>query len=170
MPFLISIGDLPNDPMGKVSKTLSIHWGVELLRVSTNQSPNEIIGSLPKENILVEMIGDVAMLHSSGSTWMEALGAWKAPVILFVSPNSSGKIPGIAAAYVSLCKNLSVPLIGIVQLGGPWNQYERRLDSLPWCGLIPIDLSTKEENTISYDLTKDLVSKLKLKFEKMNKV
>ena len=164
MPFLIAIGDLPNDSMGNISKKLSIHWGGELIRISTNQCPNEAISSLPSENVLVEMIGDVGMLHSSGGSWLEALGSWKIPVILFVSPNSSGKIPGIAASYVALCKYLSVPLVGIVQLGGAWNNYDRRLDALPWCGFLPTNLLKKEGTTQSNYYIKELVSKLKIKF------
>ena len=89
----------------------------------------------------MQLSGDAAMLHLEGGSWLEALGAWRQPTVLMVAPLLSGDIPGVAPAYVALCKNFEVPLIGIVQLGGDWDNNKRRADGLPWCGLVPDDPS-----------------------------
>ncbi len=165
MPFLVAIGNLPDESMSKISKVLSTNWGGSLLKISSKQSPNETISLLPSQGGLVQIDGDLAMMHPSGGTWLEALGAWKIPVILIVLSNPSGEVPGIAASYVALCKQLSVPLIGIVQIGEPWKAAERKLDGLPWCGCIPLDLLTNNSESSSIHKLENLVRRLKLQFK-----
>lgn len=67
----------------------------------------------------------------------------------------NGEVSGIAPAYVALCKLHAVPLLGIIQLGGPWDRSLRKLDGLPWSGWL-------EENSRTYKEDSDsLVFKLK---------
>jgi len=164
-PFLIAIGDLPAESMSRISNALSLAWGWRLIEISFKQSPNETIGSLPPEGALVQFVGDVAMMHPSGGSWLESLGAWKIPVVLVVLSNSSGEVPGIASSYVALCKELSVPLIGIVQSGEPWISSERKLDGLPWCGFLPSDLLVENSSNESIFQLENLVERLKLQFK-----
>ena len=44
-----------------------------------------------------------------------------------------------APAYAALCRELHVPLLGLVQLQGHWNGPARRRDGLSWLGWIPED-------------------------------
>ncbi|ABX09039.1 hypothetical protein [Prochlorococcus marinus] len=139
MPFLIEAGSIPDDSMNTGSLALARLWGGELISFSIEESPNEVICSLPSLDGLVRLRGDAAITNVSGGSWLEALAAWRIPVILVAMPLPSGHIPGAAYAYVALCKQLSVPLVGILQLEGPWKPQLRRLDGLPWCGHIPSD-------------------------------
>ncbi len=136
-PFIAGAGLLPESKMFKASLALSKAWGRRLIEFHRKDDPNKILGQLSNDGRLALLTGDPAVLNSFGQTWLEALGAWRNPTILIVSPLESGEIPGTAAAYAALCKTLSVPLIGIIQLGGSWEDHPRRLDNLPWCGLIP---------------------------------
>ena len=169
-PFLVFIGDLPEKSMEHISKLLSQKWGGGLSRISSEEAPNKTIPALASDSGLVEIFGDVAMMHSSGVSWMEALGAWKVPTILIVSIAKSSVIPGIAYSYVALCKQLSVPLVGIVQLGEPWLPYERRMDGLPWCGYIPNDLlqNKKSINPNDCEILGTLIDKLKIQYKYIN--
>ncbi len=159
MPFVVGVGQL-SDQSNKpaVIAALANAWGGTFLEYSCSQCPDQILSSLPREKGLVNLTGDVAITRTNGMSWLEALGAWRQPIILTASPLSSGDIPGSAAAYVALCAILSVPLIGIVQVGGVWRNNERRLDGLPWCGCIQKKSFTEamELDNAKYDLDVDL--------------
>ncbi len=141
MPFIISAGSISDSDMTSGSLALKAFWNYELLKYSCYQSPVEVLSSLPKKEALFQLSGDAASFNSENGSWFECLGAWKKPVILMVVPSADGYIPGVASAYVSLCADLSVPLVGIVQLGGEWNSRYRSLDGLPWCGCLPSNIS-----------------------------
>ena len=64
------------------------------------------------------------------------MGDWHQPVILLVKALSSGDTPGYVFAYSALCKQSSVPLVGIVQIGGTWEMSKKLEDNLPWCGCL----------------------------------
>ncbi len=68
--------------------------------------------------------------------WCEALGAWRQAVVLQV-PAAAGS--GAARAYAALLQAAGVPLVGLVQQGGPWDQDRRRADGLPWLGWLPAE-------------------------------
>ncbi|AAQ00162.1 MULTISPECIES: hypothetical protein [Prochlorococcus] len=165
-PFFLSIGDgtRPFNYAGSIA--ISRILGSELVEISSDNNPIETLKEIENKNELIQFIGDAAMLHPSGTSWMEAIGAWGQPVILMVKPTSSGEIPGIAAAYVSLCKSLSVPLVGLVQLGGSWDFVTRKADGLPWCGCIPTEVLEKgfswEKRRLDTSLVlEEIVSRLK---------
>ena len=159
--FLVGIGNLPNKLMAKISKALSEKLNLNLKEISATQFPDETISSLIPLEVLVQFDGDIGMMHPSGCSWLEALGNWKVPVALMIEPSLSGEIPGLAASYVSLCKQLSVPLLGLIQVGEPWIYKNRKLDGLPWCGFLPSNGLTNEFEKIDYYLIEELVIKLK---------
>jgi hypothetical protein len=69
--------------------------------------------------------------------WCEALGAWRQPVLLQLPAAEAGS--GLARAYTALLAAAGVPLVGLLQLGGPWQPERRRVDGLPWLGWLPAE-------------------------------
>jgi hypothetical protein len=74
-------------------------------------------------------------------SWAEALGAWRQPTVLLIPAAAAASGP--AAAYHALLKLQGVPLLGLIQWGGPWQAGDRRRDGLPWLGWLasPQDLA-----------------------------
>ena len=70
--------------------------------------------------------------------WSEALGAWRQPVLLQLSAAEAES--GLARAYTALLVVAGVPLVGLVQLDGPWQPERRRLDGLPWLGWLSAEM------------------------------
>ncbi len=145
-PFLVSTGNWPSHQMRAGRSALSQSWGGDLIQFSCSSSPKQVLNCLPNEEGLVQLVGDPALLIPDEGSWLEALAAWRQPTLLMVSPLDTGDIPGMAAAYVALCKVLSVPLIGILQIGGTWRQHDRRLDGLPWCGCLAGDYQADDKS------------------------
>ena len=67
---------------------------------------------------------------------MEALAAWRIPVLMLAQPRPDGRFAGIVPASVAFARELKLPLLGLVQLGGNWDSAARRTDGLPWCGCL----------------------------------
>ena len=88
-------------------------------------------------NGLILLKGDPARKYSGKGSWLELLGDWHQPIVILAKPLSSGDTPGLVFAYHSLCKELSVPVAGIIQVGGVWDENKKSKDNLPWCGFIP---------------------------------
>ncbi len=145
-PFLVGAGNLPDNEIRSASNAISKAWGGDLSEASCLDDPRHVFQSLSKAKGLVRLLGDAAMQNSFGGSWIEALGAWRQPTILIVTPTSSGDLPGSAYAYTALCKSLCVPLIGIIQAGGNWKPTQRRLDGLPWCGWLKSEFSNFSES------------------------
>ena len=141
MPFLVGAGELNEPEMTAAYKALATFWECELRKFSCNDSPNEILSSLQEDQGLFQLIGDAAITNGKRGSWLEALAAWRMPTILICTPLLNGLIPGVSSSYVALCRELSIPLVGIVQLGGIWDVKNRSLDGLPWCGCIPNRIS-----------------------------
>ncbi len=76
-----------------------------------------------------------AWLGPAGS-WAEALGAWRQPTLLLLP---EADLAGPPAAYRALLAAVGVPLLGLVQLGGPWDGAARHGDGLPWLGWLPLE-------------------------------
>ncbi len=148
IPFLVGTGQLPYKQMRTASSVLSLLWGGELIQHCCGENPRNVLQSLKRQKGLVQLSGDAGVEHPDGGSWLEALGAWRQPTVLMSLPSMSGEISGQAAAYVALCSVLSVPLLGIVQIGGAWNSLKRRADGLPWCGYLPGDSALKNNSSL----------------------
>jgi hypothetical protein len=66
------------------------------------------------------------------SCWAELLGAWRFRTCLLVSEEDLRS--GRARSQVVLLQHYKVPVLGVVQCGGPWLPQARRRDGLPWLG------------------------------------
>ncbi len=155
--FLLNIdsNSVPSYRTGSLA--ISRFLGSELLEISCDDEPNRTMMNLKENKAIVHLIGDAAMPNSSGLSWVETLGHWRRPLALMIKPDDSGNIPGIASAYVSLCKSKHVCLVGVIQLGGYWNQKARKLDCLPWCGRIPEELFEENSSLDSISFDQSLV-------------
>lgn len=81
---------------------------------------------------LVCLSWDPGLLLPDGRPWAEALGAWRQPcVLLLPAPQLAS---GQAAATTALLRQERVPLLGLIQWGGPWCSRARVRDGLPWLG------------------------------------
>ncbi len=155
--FLINIGAHTASFARAGSLAISRSLGNRFLEISCDFEPNEKLKDLKDKDGIVYLAGDAAMPNYSGLSWLESLGHWKRPVGLMISPDDEGNIPGIATAYISLCKSKQVPLAGLIQLGGIWDPKARRLDCLPWCGHIPNEFLVENLSPHSIGLNKILI-------------
>ena len=62
------------------------------------------------------------------------LGAWRQPSLLVLDHIQLAT--GLPAAGTALLQRWQVPLVGLIQWGGPWNPVARRQDGLPWLGCL----------------------------------
>lgn len=139
---LVGAGPLPELSMREGAQLLAQRLSAELVPLACGSEPHsglQALASPQRERnrpALLRLSGDAAMSQGSSGSWLDALAAWRCPVLLLAQPNAAGLIPGMAPASVALCHSLSIPLVGLAQLGGRWDLSARRMDGLPWCGLL----------------------------------
>lgn len=132
---LLGAGPLPELSMRCGAETLSDTLGLPLTTVAEGQSPDpSLVNLMASPPRLIRLAGDPGSLHHEGSSWMDALAAWKCPVILLGSPRPDGVMPGTIPAFTSLCETRGMVLLGLIQLGGLWLPEVRKRDGLPWLG------------------------------------
>ena len=134
---LVGTGPLPALLMHQAAMALSQETGRPLISHGIGESPIAVLSSCADSTCLLRLNGDAGRLHPSGGSWLSALADWRLPVLLLTPGESDGGVPGAAGAWVALCHQLGVPLIGITQLRGTWQTQARRRDGLPWCGWLP---------------------------------
>ena len=161
--FLISSDDLSLSEIKQGTLSLSAIWGVGIEEISCEISPSEILNNLTDVNGLIHLKGDSAQNYSGKGSWLEALGDWRLPVIILVKSLASGNTPGSAFAYYSLCRELSISVIGFLQVGGVWDVRKKLKDNLPWCGWLPSKPNEvieiiKRYNSIKYLIFFELLS------------
>ena len=171
-PFLIAAGEVPDSAMRLGSIALTEVWGGELKEYSCIDSPNKVLNNLTNDDGLILLKGDVAKSLPEGGSWLEALGAWKQPIILLVIPLPSGEIPGVALAYSALCRELKVPLVGVIQLGGHFVQGRNFSDGVVCCGWLPANSSDMQtlknlENNSNFMDTCVVVSNLRIRLNQI---
>jgi len=77
---------------------------------------------------------DPGLALDGGGHWAELLGAWRQPSLLVLEHGQLAT--GMPAAGTALLQRWQVPLVGLIQWGGPWDQEARRRDGLPWLGCL----------------------------------
>ena len=137
-PLLVGAGPLPELKMRQACEALARACQCPLTTVASGASPAEVLQTNPAATGLVRLSGDAARPTPQGdASWLQTLADWRQPVLLLTTAEQDGSISGAAAAYTALCRELQVPLLGLVQLQGPWNGPARRRDGLSWLGWIP---------------------------------
>ena len=137
-PLLVGAGPLPELRMRQACDALAAACHCSLTTVASGESPAHILRNNPAAKGLVRLSGDAARPTPQGdASWLQSLADWRQSVLLLTTADSDGAIPGTAPAYAALCRDLHVPLLGLVQLQGPWNGPARRRDGLSWLGWIP---------------------------------
>ncbi len=164
---LVGAGPLPELSMREGAQQLAVRFSAELVPIACGAEPHSALQALASRQrernhpTLLRLSGDAAMAKGSSGSWLDALAAWRCPVLLLVQPNAAGLIPGVAPASIALCKTLNIPLVGLAQLGGSWDLQARRMDGLPWCGL----LDTTDEGGAASDA---LVRSIQQRWKRMN--
>jgi len=77
---------------------------------------------------------DPGLALDGGGHWAELLGAWRQPSLLVLEHGQLAT--GMPAAGTALLQRWQVPLVGLIQWGGPWDPEARRRDGLPWLGCL----------------------------------
>ena len=135
-PVLVSAGPLPELTMGAVAEGLARVCNVPLVCHGIGEPPQMVLSRAAEAPQLMRISGDPGRLNPEGGSWLEALADWHRPVLLLVGADPDGGVPGAAAAYTALCRQLGVSLIGLVQVQGSWNATQRKRDGLPWLSWI----------------------------------
>lgn len=135
-PVLVSAGPLPELTMRAVAEGLARVCNMPLLCHGIGEPPQLVLSRAAEASQLMRISGDPGRLHPEGGSWLEALADWHRPVLLLVGADPDGTVPGAAAAYTALCRQLGVSLIGLVQVQGSWNATQRKRDGLPWLSWI----------------------------------
>ena len=154
---LVGASPLPGLSMREGAHYLADRFSAELVLLPCGSEPHsglQALASRQRERnhpTLLCLSGDAAMAQGSSGSWLDALAAWRCPVLLLAQPNAAGLIPGLAPASVALCRSLNIPLVGLAQLGGSWDQAARRMDGLPWCGHLD---TTDDDGTASDELAR----------------
>jgi hypothetical protein len=84
---------------------------------------------------LLPLAPDPAAELDAGGCWAERLAAWRQPLLLLVPAVLAEAGP--ARVFSAWLQQERVPLLGLVQLGGPWLPERRRRDGLAWLGWLP---------------------------------
>ena len=132
---VVGAGSLPELSMRQGVESLAAALECPTTTVAVGTPPDPVLEGLSHASpALLRLAGDVGCLRPHQRNWLEALGAWRCPVLLFGAPASDATIPGIVPAFVALCGVHRVDLVGLAQLGGAWRPEDRRQDGLPWLG------------------------------------
>ena len=101
------------------------------------RDPHRLLNDLAQapEGWLLPLALDPGAALPGGDCWAEALAAWRQPALLLLPAVQAGAGPD--RAYAALLEAGAVPLLGLVQLGGPWQAQSRRADQLRWLGWLP---------------------------------
>lgn len=156
---VIGAGSLPELSMRNGVQSLADGLSLPLCTVATGETPDRALERIvAAEPSLVRLAGDPGRLDHQGRSWIEALGAWRMPTLMLGAPLGDGAIPGAVPAFLALCQQHRVPLVGLVQLGGAWRPMERRLDGLPWLGWLAEIAPDCAENSQRLDQVMALVA------------
>ena len=96
--------------------------------------PDQVLAALTAvaEGWLAGPLLDPGRCLGAGTSWAQALGAWRQPTLLLIPADLLDT--GLPAAGTALLQRWRVPLLGLLQLGGAWCPQRRREEELPWLG------------------------------------
>ena len=134
---IVGAGPLPERLMRQTCEELATRCALPLLSHGVGEPAEPLLNEWRNQNGLIRLSGDAARRQRQACSWLEALSDWKQPVLLLTAAEADGGIPGSAAAYTALCRELNIDLIGLIQLQSDWDDASRRQDGLPWFGWIP---------------------------------
>jgi hypothetical protein len=108
--------------------------GLPVRTVASGADPEKVMAQLSRcpDPWLAALPLDPGLGLDSGGHWAELLGAWRQPSLLVL--DHAQLATGLPAAGTALLQRWQVPLVGLIQWGGPWNPDARRRDGLPWLG------------------------------------
>lgn len=108
------------------------------------------------------LAGDPGAFLGDQGCWAEALGAWRQPTLMLIPAAAASTGP--AAAYHALLERQGVPLLGLIQWGGPWLAADRRRDGLPWLGWLadPQDPAASQDQDQAWEAAAELARALQL--------
>jgi len=109
------------------------------------------IAALPA-GALTPLAIDPGLPLAAGGYWAEILGAWRQSALVLL--NAEQLQSGTPAAATALLQQWQVPLLGLVQWGGRWDDEARRRDGLPWLGWL--DGSAEREPAVALALAAGL--------------
>ena len=139
---IVGAGALSELQMSAACRSFAAECGAVLLEEGCGLSPDPLLSELAAGTsnsttlTLLRLSGDVGVDESGEGSWMEALAAWRIPVLMLAQPRPDGRFGGVVPAFVALARQLNLSLVGLVQLGGEWDASARRHDGLPWCGCL----------------------------------
>ena len=138
---VVGAGALPELPMSAACHDLASALDAVLVQEGCGQPPHPLLQTLTNscasdQVTLLRLSGDAAVDESGQGSWLDALAAWRCPVLMLAEPRSDGRFAGIVPASVALARELKLSLVGLAQLGGTWSPELRRTDGLPWCGCL----------------------------------
>lgn len=114
-------------------RTLPEGGGPEL-RMAALRQPAAPAGAGQGRRWVACLPQDPGLFLPSGGCWAEVLGAWRQPTVaLLTEPQLRTGLPGAGTA---LLRQWRVPLLGLIQWGGAWDETMRRRDGLPWLGAL----------------------------------
>jgi hypothetical protein len=124
---------MPGAP-GLAASGLGARLGLPLLAIDAALDPEAALTRLQAESgpWLAPLTVDPGTWLGPAGRWGELLGAFRQPTVLLVEGTAvSG---GTAAATTALLERAQVPLVGLIQWGGPWEPQIRRAEGLAWLG------------------------------------
>jgi len=110
--------------------------GLPMRTIASVADPEQAMAQLSRcpDPWLAALPFDPGLSLDSGGNWAELLGAWRQPSLLVLEQTQLAT--GLPAAGTALLQRWQVPLVGLIQWGGPWNPDARRRDGLPWLGCL----------------------------------
>ena len=110
--------------------------GLPLMTIDSLVHPQQAMAQLSRcpDPWLAALPLDPGLGLDQGGSWAELLGAWRQPSLLVLEHVQLAT--GLPAAGTALLQRWRVPLVGLIQWGGPWNPVARRQDGLPWLGCL----------------------------------
>lgn len=139
---VVGAGALPELAMSAACRSVAAGLDAAVVEQGCGLAPHPLLeglttGSSERGRVtLLRVSGDVAVDESGQGSWLEALAAWRVPVLMLAQPRPDGRFGGIVPAFVALSRELNLSVLGLAQLGGDWDPAARRSDGLPWCGCL----------------------------------